>query len=158
MFCQRIVALTILAAPIFCRAQGVISTIAGTGAGGFSGKGGPVIAAAINAPSGVAVDASGNVYVADQLNSVVRVVNAAGIINVAAGCNPITTACILAHVGSGGQATGVNISVLDVSTDKAGNFYIAAGGNNRILKVNSAGVIGSAAGSGQSAFPCRSIF
>jgi uncharacterized protein (TIGR03437 family) len=142
----RSVVFALFAAPAFC--QGIISTIAGSGTQGYSGNGGPATSAAISAPSGVAVDPSGNVYFADQLNSVVRLVNPAGIISVAAGCNPITTACVLAKITNGGPATGFNISTFDVATDKAGNYYIADGGNNRILKVNSAGSLSVLSGSG----------
>ncbi len=146
----RFVVFTVFASRIFC--QGIITTIAGNGTQGYSGNGGPATNAAISAPSGVAVDPSGNVYFADQLNSVVRVVNPAGIISVAAGCNPIQTACVLNKISNGGPATGFNISAFDVSADKAGNYYISDGGNNRIYKVNSAGTLSVFAGSGTTGF------
>jgi uncharacterized protein (TIGR03437 family) len=152
MFLRSTVALIALAAPMLCRGQGIISTFAGNGSGGFSGNGGPAVSAAINAPQGVAVDPAGNVYFAETLNSIVRVVNPAGIINPFAGCDPITGACIQAGLGTGGPATGAYFSSFDVATDQAGNVYLADGTNNRIRKVNPSGILSTAAGSGTTGF------
>ena len=66
-------------------AGGVITTVAGTGVPGFSGDTGQATAAQLDEPSGVAVDAAGNVYIADFNNSRVRKVNAAGVITTLAG-------------------------------------------------------------------------
>jgi DNA-binding beta-propeller fold protein YncE len=64
---------------------GVITTIAGTGERGFSGDGGPAVAATMNEPYGVVIDRSGTIYTADRLNSRVRRVDAAGVITTLAG-------------------------------------------------------------------------
>ena len=64
---------------------GVIATIAGTGVAGFGGDGGPATAARLNYPIGVAVDAVGNVYVADRANHRVRRIGPGGIIETVAG-------------------------------------------------------------------------
>jgi hypothetical protein len=53
----------------------VISTVAGTGKAAYSGDGGPARTAALNAPAGLALDANGNVFIADQGNDAVRMVN-----------------------------------------------------------------------------------
>src|SRR4051812_16412738 len=67
-------------------ATGIISTIAGNGASGYSGDGGPAVAAALNEPYGVVVDRAGNIYTADRLNRRVRRIEASsGIITTLAG-------------------------------------------------------------------------
>ena len=67
-------------------ATGVITTVAGTGAAGYGGDGGPATAAALNYPAGVAVDAAGNLFIADTYNHRVRRVDAAtGVITTVAG-------------------------------------------------------------------------
>ena len=142
---RLVIALLLMAA---CRAQGIISTIAGNGTEGFSGNGGPATAAALAAPQGVAVDAAGNVYFAETVNYLVRMVNPAGVISSAAGCFPTTGACIQAQLGNGGPATGAFMSPFDVATDKAGNFYFPDGGHDNIRKVTPAGILSTIAGSG----------
>src|SRR5271169_1759583 len=66
--------------------SGNLTTVAGNGKAGFSGDGGPATSAQVNFPQGVAVDTSGNVYIADTYNSVVRKVTAgSGVISTVAG-------------------------------------------------------------------------
>src|SRR5580704_9064007 len=60
---------------------GIITTVAGNGAPSYGGDGGPAISAGLNNPTGVAVDASGNIFIADQRNNRIRMVNLAGIIS-----------------------------------------------------------------------------
>lgn len=120
---------------------GVISTVAGAGAlgnSGFSGDGGPATAAMLNSPSGVALDAQGNLYIADTGNGRIRKVDTAGIITTVAGRgNGITLA-------DGGPAVNAQLSnPSDVAVDAQGNLYITDVGNGRIRKVNAAGVISS---------------
>lgn len=122
---------------------GIINTMAGNGTFGFSGDGGPATAAELNAPFGVAVDASGNVYIADMLNYRVRMVNTAGIISTFAGNGfPATS-------GDGGPATAASIyKPRSLTFDGSGNLYIYEDGgpNNVIRKVNTSGVISTYAG------------
>jgi uncharacterized protein (TIGR03437 family) len=121
--------------------SGIISTFAGEGtlgASGFSGDGGPAISAELNSPSGVAVDAAGNVYIADTGNGRIRKVNTAGIITTVAGKG---NGFVL---GDGGPALNAQLAnPSDVVVDGAGNIYIADTGNSRIRKVNAAGIISS---------------
>jgi len=112
---------------------GVISTVAGNGTAGFSGDGGPATSAQLNAPNGVAVDAAGNLYIADG-NNVVREVTA-GAISTVAGNGKI------GFSGDGGPATSAQLNVPSgVALDAAGNLYIAEvgfQGSSRIRKVGS---------------------
>lgn len=64
---------------------GTISTVAGTGTGGFSGDGGQAVNAALNGPAALAIDASGNLYIADQGNGRIRMISTTGIITTVAG-------------------------------------------------------------------------
>jgi len=66
-------------------ADGIITTVAGTGVQGFSGDGGPATAAQLNDPTGVAVDEAGNLYIADAENHRIRKVDTGGIITTVAG-------------------------------------------------------------------------
>lgn len=120
---------------------GIITTIAGTGAAGFSGDGGDATAAKINHPYGVAVDNRGNVYIADEYNFRLRMVDASGKINTIAG-NGNTT-----YNGENNIATNANISPGCVALDAAGNIYITEG-DNRVSKMNTAGYINTIAGTG----------
>ncbi len=64
---------------------GTISTFAGNGSAGYSGDGGPATSARLNSPYGLNLDSAGDIYVADSMNNVVRMVNTAGIISTVAG-------------------------------------------------------------------------
>jgi uncharacterized protein (TIGR03437 family) len=127
---------------------GVLSLVAG-GTFGFSGDGGLATQAAIAFPSGVAVDAAGNVYFADKTNNRVRKIDTAGIITTVAG-----SAGTPGFAGDGGPATsaklGLNLTAAfqGVAVDRAGNLYIADPRNNRIRTVNTAGIISTYAGNG----------
>ncbi len=133
--------------PSLCLAQGyIISTVAGGNP--YSpfyniGNGQQATNAFLNSPSGVAVDAAGNIYIADTGNNEVRKVNAAtGIISAFAGS---TTG---GFAGDGAAATSAQLhSPSAVTLDSAGNVYIADTANNRIRKVNTSGIITTVAGS-----------
>ena len=126
---------------------GVISTVAGSGTAGFSGDGGAATAAQLNEPYGVAVDSSGNLYIAEWNNNRIRKVDSAGVISTVAGTGTA------GYSGDGGAATAAQLSnPQDVALDAAGNLYIADVNNNRIRKVNSAGVISTVAGTGTAGF------
>ena len=121
-------------------AAGVISTVAGDGTPGYGGDGDAATAAQLYFPSGVAVDGAGNLYIADSGNERIRKVDAAGAISTVAGGGPI---------GDGGPATAAQLySPRGVAADGAGNLYIADSFNNRIRKVDAAGVISTVAGDG----------
>jgi len=141
--------LAILSAPLLCRAQGIITTVAGNGQQAFSGDGGPAIKAGVN-PFGVVADKTGNLYISDLVNFRVRKVNTAGIISTVAGCDPSVIACILAGLGDGGPATGAYIPVFNAVLDGAGNLFIADNGHNTIRKVTPKGILSTVAGGGLS--------
>jgi trimeric autotransporter adhesin len=126
---------------------GVISTVAGNGTRGDSGDGGPATAAQLNSPTGVAVDAAGNLYIADNFNERIRKVTAAGLISTVAGNGTS------GYSGDGGLATAAQLSnPSSVAVDTAGNLYIADTYNQRIRKVTTAGVIIAVAGTGTSGY------
>jgi uncharacterized protein (TIGR03437 family) len=129
-------------------AAGIISTFAGNGTYGFSGDGGPATSAALTSGNvhhqGLAADGAGNVYIADIGNQRIRKVNPAGIISTVAGSGDGSAD----YPGDGGLATKAAISYSPgVAVDSAGNLYIATG-SDRIVKVNSAGIITTVAGTG----------
>lgn len=127
--------------------SGVISTFAGTGIGGFSGDGGSAINAKLSLPSGVAVDASGNVYIADHANQRIRKVNTSGIISTVVGTG------VAGFGGDGGIAISAQINFpTGVTFDISGNMYISDRNNNRVRKINTSGIISTFAGTGVSGF------
>ncbi len=124
-------------------AAGVITTVAGDGRPGSGGDGGAATAAQLNSPAGVAVDSLGNLYIADQNNDRIRKVDAAGAITTVAGDGTF------GYGGDGGAAVAAQLNnPRGVAPDGAGNLYIADAGNNRIRKVDAAGVITTVAGDG----------
>ena len=126
-------------------AGGVMTTYAGTGTAGFLGDGGAATKALLNNPSGLALDTSGNLYVADSGNNCVRKIAPNGIIATFAGSAAIGPA----YSGDGGPAANALLSgPSGVATDTLGNVYIADTFNNRIRRVTSDGAIGTIAGTG----------
>ena len=92
-------------------AQGVISTIAGTGKAGYSGDGGPAVAATLIQPYSLAVDPAGNVYVSDPANNHIRKITPAGIISTVPGApfgNPAFDSASNLYVGSGETVLRIN--------------------------------------------------
>ena len=123
--------------------SGIITTIAGTGVMGYSGDGGPATLAKLSGPVGVAVDAAGNVYIAETWNRRIRKINSSGVITTIAGNGN------LGYSGDGGLATLAELNYpTGVAVDTAGNIYIGDQGNNCIRKVNTGGIITTIAGSG----------
>jgi hypothetical protein len=113
--------------------SGVITTVVGNGVEGFGGDGGVATAAVIDSPGGLAVDAAGNLYLADTHNGRVRVVSAA--------TGAITT------VASAGLALPRGLTV-----DAAGNVVVADSANHRVRTISPAGVITTVAGEGTQTF------
>jgi uncharacterized repeat protein (TIGR01451 family) len=113
------------------------------------GDAGPATAATLNGPFGLAVDAAGNVYIADNGNSVVRRVDATtGIITTYAGTKGVYGDCFAGPCGDGGLATDALLSApFGLALDPSGNLYIADTLNSRIRRVDAiTGVIDTVAG------------
>jgi Bacterial Ig-like domain (group 3)/NHL repeat len=110
--------------------SGQITTIAGTGAEGYGGDNGPATAAFLDTPTGVAVDSSGNVYIADSHNHRIRRVSGGTITTIAGTGAP-------GYSGDSGVATAAQLSLPSaVAVDSSGNVYIADTNNQRIRKVS----------------------
>ncbi|RKN64978.1 hypothetical protein D7231_27210 [Streptomyces klenkii] len=125
----------------------VITTVAGNGTPGFGGDGGPATAAGLRCPYGVALDAAGNLYIADYQNHRVRKVGPDGIITTVAGDGS------KGYGGDGGPATEASLKdPAGVALDGQGNLYIADRSNQRVRKVGPDGVIVTVAGDGTAAF------
>ena len=126
-------------------ASGTITTVAGNGTAAFSGDGGQASSASLNTPGGVAVDASGNLFIVDTVNSRIRKVSANGVITTVAGSGGIGGG----FAGDGGPATSALMGFPDaVTVDAAGNLFIADHYNSRIRKVSVTGTITTFAGIG----------
>ena len=127
--------------------SGIITTIAGTGVKGFAGDAGLATKAQLEQPSGVAVDAAGNLYIADSANQRVRKVGLDGIITTVAGNG------IVAFGGDGGPAVNASLNFPEgVAVDGAGNLYIADTQNHRVRQVGLDGTISTVAGTGTASF------
>jgi uncharacterized protein (TIGR03437 family) len=108
--------------------DGNITTVAGSGLPGYTGDGGPAMAAELALPSGVAVDSAGNLYIGDYANSVVRRVTSSGLITTIAGSPGIA----IPSTGDGGPAVGAQLDPLRVAVDGAGNVYVGDTHNDRV--------------------------
>jgi chitobiase/beta-hexosaminidase-like protein/fibronectin type III domain protein/NHL repeat-containing protein len=129
--------------------NGIISTVAGNGIATFAGDDGTATAASLYYPTGVAVDSSGNLYIADEGNSRIRKVTAvSGIISTVAGNG------IVAFAGDDGPATSASLFYpIGVTLDSSGNLFIADTSNSRIRKVVAvSGIITTVAGDGTVAY------
>jgi uncharacterized protein (TIGR03437 family) len=122
--------------------NGFITTVAGNGTRGYSGDGGPAIAAQLNSPAGIAIDRNGALYIADSGNNRIRkVVN--GTISTFAGTGTP------GFSGDNGPAAEAELNFpIGVLADPAGNIYIADTGNSRVREVSS-GVITTVDGGGR---------
>ncbi len=120
---------------------GIITAFAGTGVSGYSGDGFAATNAQLSNVYGISVDSSGNLYITDQANYVVRKVNTAGIITTFAGSGTY------GFSGDNGPATAANISdVNGVTPDLHGNLFIADHNNYCVRKVDATGIITTIAG------------
>jgi sugar lactone lactonase YvrE len=123
--------------------SGTITTVAGSGAAGFGGDGGPASAAQLNDASGLALDPSGGLLIADSANYRIREVSPSGAIRTVAGSGTFGSS------GDNGPATAADIGfVVSIATDSHGNLYIADADNDEIRKVDTGGTITTVAGNG----------
>ncbi len=124
--------------------KGIITTFAGTGVAGFSGDNGPATSAMLYGPGGIAIDASGSVYITDSYNNRLRRV-LGGVINTIAGGST-------SFFGENGPATGAQLgSPYGLAIDSSGNLYITDIGVHCVFKVSN-GVITTVAGNGVAGF------
>jgi sugar lactone lactonase YvrE len=127
--------------------KGIITTVAGNGSSGYSGDGGAATNASLNNPSDVAVDDSGNLFIADLANNRIRKVDTQGIITTVAGNGSS------GYAGDGGPATNASLTgSVAVALDASDNLFIGDSGNNRIRKVDAQGIITTVAGNGSSGY------
>ncbi len=121
---------------------GILSTVAGTGEQGYSGDNGSAKSAVLDSPAGVAVDAAGNIYIADTHNHRIRKV-ASGTITTIAGTGAA------GFSGDGGAAASAVLNLpTAIAVDTAGNLYIADTNNHRIRKISGT-TITTVAGDGE---------
>jgi sugar lactone lactonase YvrE len=121
--------------------NGIITTIAGNGTAGFGGDGGPAESAELNYPNGIALDAAGDLCIAETADGRIRKITNGSITTVAGNGT-------LAFGGDGGPATGVQLNrPFGVAVDSSGNLYVADTYNDRIRKIVN-GVIATVAGNG----------
>ena len=133
-------------------ASGTITTLAGSGAWGYSGDGGPATMARLRRPVAVAADAVGSIYIADAGNDRVRKVDASGTITTVAGTGEAD------YGGDGGPATEALLNdPRGVAVDALGNVYIADTWNNRVRKIDTSGTITTVAGTGRRGYSWDSV-
>jgi len=126
---------------------GVISTVAGNGGANSGGDGGPATAAGLNNPISVAVDATGNIFIAESSGHRVRRVSVTGTISTFAGSG------IAGSTGGGGTATLARLNEpYGVAVDPAGNVFVAEMAGQRIRKIAPDGMISTVAGTGVAGF------
>lgn len=127
------------------KSSGLIVTVAGTGIAGFSGDGGSATAAHVDTPTGLAVDASGSLYIADSHNGRVRKVSG-GVITTVAGTG------VAGFAGDGGAAIAAQLALPSaVAVNAGGTLYIADTNNHLIRKVSGANIL-TIAGDGEQLF------
>ena len=125
--------------------DGIITTIAGASGRGVSGDGGPATAAMLNAPTGLALDSAGDLYISDNYR--IREITTNGIIHTVTGSGTPN------FTGDQGPASLATISPpTGVATDASGDVYIADSANFRVRKIDSSGIITTYAGSGNLGF------
>lgn len=127
--------------------DGTLVAAAGNGKGAFGGDNGPALKASLHDPARLAVDAAGNLYIADEFNHRIRKVTPDGTITTVVGTGSP------GFSGDGGPAAAAQLNTpSDVKIDAAGNLYIADSENQRIRKVSPSGIISTIAGNGNAGF------
>lgn len=127
--------------------DGTITTIAGTSSQGYSGDAGMATSAQLNYPSAIFVDTTGNRYIADSGNNVIRCITSGGAITTVAGNS------WAGYSGDGGFAVAACLlQPQGVAVDDYGNLYVADSGNNRVRKIAFEGTISTVAGNGTAGF------
>jgi sugar lactone lactonase YvrE len=116
---------------------GVVTTFAGDGNAGFSN--GPSLSAEFYGPEGIAIDTSGNVYVADIGNNVIRKITTAGVVSTFAGNGT------RGYINGAGTTAEFN-NPQSIAVDGSGNVYVADRSNNVIRKITAAGAVSTLAG------------
>lgn len=126
----------------------IIETIAGTGAIGFSGDGGPAIAADFYGPQGIYIDKNGIIFLTDYRNCAVRKITPDGIVTTIAGTGYVD------YTGDGGPATAATFFAPEqIIGDNSGNLYIVDKQNHAIRRIDAAtGIITTIAGTGVPGF------
>ncbi|MBA3916827.1 MAG: hypothetical protein H0X25_23870, partial [Acidobacteriales bacterium] len=109
--------------------NGIITTVAGTGVAGFSGDGGPATLAELDYPQAVAVDTSGNLYIADLLNARIRKINVLGTIRTTAGTG------LPGFNGDNRPPLATNLQPYGVTISPAGALYVSTVDSYRVLKI-----------------------
>ncbi len=143
-------------------ATGDITTVAGTYSGqyqgGYSGDGGPATAAKLNNPSGVAVDSSGDLFIADTYNDIIREVSATTkVIKTIGGTDPSgsgSSSNNAGYSGDGGPATAAKLNdPQGIFVTSSGDLYFTDTFNSAIREINSStGIISTVAGNGTSGY------
>jgi sugar lactone lactonase YvrE len=119
--------------------SGALAVAVGNGQKPFSGDGGAATDAKLSSPQGVAVDAVGNVYIADYANDRIRKVSASGIITTLAGDG------IYGSSGDGGPAVDAQVAPFNVAVDGTGNLFLFDIPNRTIRKISASGMISTVA-------------
>src|SRR5436190_10629173 len=136
----RICCGVLLLSSIVCAQKMTVVTVAG----GYQGNHKPALSATFAAPDGVAFDSAGTLYVADSDNCEIRKINKDGAVEIFAGTG------ICGFSGDGGKASSAMLSgfLPSLIFDGAGNLLVSDGGNFRVRRITSAGVISTIAGAG----------
>jgi len=129
--------------------DGIIQTIAGTGAAGFSGDGGPGDAAMVDHPYGLAVDGAGNLFIADLGNGRIRKLSVNGTIQTVAGGG------LIPAVTNGDNNPALSVQFIqprNIALDAAGTLYISDFGANRVYRMSAGGNLTTFAGTGNAGY------
>jgi trimeric autotransporter adhesin len=138
--------------------DGIITTVAGLGGrgfgkGGYSGDGGPATEAELHCPLDAATDSSGNLFITDQTNSVIRRVDSSGVISTFAGGGTVNLATATARSEVPARKARFQPGELaQIEVDSAGNVLIAEENGHRVWKIDPSGNLTAFAGTGQPGF------